>query len=445
MTANNRSAFNAALLKNLLTSERLFGSGAVKSVLSLADQIVVSATGFLSGVIVARHCTMAELGAYHLALSVFLILRGIQEHTITGPYTIYSQQRQGKSLLTYTGSLFIHQLLFVATAGLFLCGLYLASILKWTPEAFSAVVPVLLLAGPLVLIREFFRYYSFSRLKFDAAFMADASVLIVQLGGLYWMATDFGLTAKSVFGVVAAASAFAGIIWWALARPQLQFDRHRIVSDWYQNWAFGRWTLLSYIVGCCSPYIMTWIVAGLRSEAEAGKLAACVTLIGLSNMFLTAIGNVLTPKAAVVYTEEGLDGLGRVNGKVMLLFTVILGFFSIVVFISGDWLGRTVYGAAFGDVKILCGLIALGILATSFALVAGTALLAMKHPRANLPADVTTAVITIGLALFLVPGRGIVAAAAATLFGAVAGAVVRWITVYHYWRMDAGAAAKKNR
>ncbi|MGD9224293.1 MAG: lipopolysaccharide biosynthesis protein [Desulfobacteraceae bacterium] len=415
----------------------LFGSGALKSALSLADQLVVSATGFLSGVIVARHCTMAELGAYHLALSVFLILRGIQEQTITGPYTIYSHHRRNEALCTYTGSLFIHQVFFVITASLVLGALYLASLHNWTPEAFSAVAPMLLLAGPLVLIREFFRHYSFARLQFDAAFMADVSVLLLQLGGLYWMATLSGLTAKAVFGVVAVASGFAGIVWWVSARPHLRFDRRRVLPDWRQNWSFGRWTLLSYIVGCCTPYFVTWIVAGMRSEAEAGKLAACVSLIGLSNMFLTAIANVLTPKAAAVYAEEGLEGLGRVNRKVMLLFTVVLLFFTVLVFIFGNWLGRTVYGLAFGDIRNLCGLIALGIVVTSFMLVAGTALLAMDRPRANLPADATTAVVTIGLALYMVPAGGIIAAAAATLCGSVAGAAVRWATVFHYWRTTA--------
>jgi O-antigen/teichoic acid export membrane protein len=434
MTANHRKGFGALLSGTRLAFPYFFGSGALKSVLSLVDQLVVSGTGFLSGVIVARYCTMTQLGAYHLALSVFLILRGIQEQTITGPYTVYSHHRQNEALHKYTGSLFIHQLIFVAAAVLFLCALYLASLQKWTPEAFSAVIPMLLLAGPLILIREFFRFYSFARLRFDAAFIADVSVMVLQLGGLYWLARVSGLTTKAVFGIVAGASGFAGIVWWASARPRLRFNRRQIVSDWHQNWSFGRWTLLSYIVGCCTPYIMTWIVAGLRSEAEAGKLAACVTLIGLSNMFLTAIAHVLTPKAAAVYTEEGLDGLGRVNRKVMLLFAVVLGLFSLLVFMFGDWLGRTVYGAAFSDVRILCGLISLGMLVTSFALVAGTSLFAMDRPRANLPADVTTVAVTVGLALYLVPGQGIIAAAAATLCGSVAGTVVRWATVYNYWR-----------
>jgi O-antigen/teichoic acid export membrane protein len=444
MITKHPNDFSASLLRTRPVLAHIFGSGALKSMLSLADQLVVSATGFLSGVIVARYCTMADLGAYHLALSVFLILRGIQEHTITAPYAVFSHHRRGEALYTYTGSLFTYQLLFVITSGLFLGALYLASLQKWTPEAFSAVLPLLLLAGPLVLIRDFFRYYSFARLRFDAALVADVFVLVGQIGGLYWMATALGLTAKAVFGITAMASGIACIVWWVSARPHLRIDRHRIASDWKQNWSFGRWTLLSYVVGCCTPSIMTWIVAGLRSEAEAGKFAACVTLIGLSNIFLSAIGNVLTPKAAAVYATEGLEGLGRVNRKIMLLFAVVLGLLTVLVFIFGDWLGRTAYGDAFGDVRVLCGLIALGILAVSFMLVAGNTLLAMGHPRANLPADLTTTVISVGLALYLVPGGGIISAAAATLCGSVAGAAVRWATVFCYWHTTATGEAKKS-
>ena len=338
MIANgNKTTGAAAFLKSRPGLPGILGDGVEKSMLSLGDQLVVSATGFLSGVIVARYCSLAELGAYHLAISVLLILRGIQAELVTSPFAIYSYRRSDEQLDTYTGSVLVHQTVCILAAFLLLCALCLATLQGLTPTAFRAVMPALLFAGPMVLIREYCRQHSFARLQFDVAVVTDLSVLAIQLVGLYWVATASELTVSLAFWIIGAACGIACFTWWSASRPRFRVEPRQVISDWRQNWSFGRWALTSYLVCSTTPALMTWIVAWLRSEEEAGKLAACVTLIGLSNLFTTAIANFLTPKTAAVYATEGIIGLRRVCGKVTLLFGMVLGCFSALVFITGDW------------------------------------------------------------------------------------------------------------
>jgi O-antigen/teichoic acid export membrane protein len=423
-------------LKSRIDTLGIMGDGAGKSALSLFDQVAVSATGFLSGVIVARNCTLAELGAYHLALSILLIFRGMQAEIITAPFTVYNHLRKGDRLATYTGSVIIHQMVFLGAALLVLAAIGLAASKGFTPTAFKATFPILLVAGPLALMREFLQLYAFARFWFKSALVTDFTVLLLQVGGLLGLMALIGLTVNSVFVVIAIASGLACLAWWWVSRPRVRIQKTQVLADWRENWAFGRWTLLSFVVSSCTPYLMTWLVAWLRSEAEAGKLAACVGLIGLANMFLSGIANVLTPKMATVYTNEGVAGLKRVCTKVILLFSGVLGLFSWSVFILGDWLGSFVYGAAFADVGFLCGIISLGILVTSFALVAGRTLCALNRPRANLLPDLVTAVVTLGGALYLVPGNGILGAAYALLLGSGLGMLVRWSVVFRNWHHE---------
>lgn len=397
------------------------------------DQVAVSATSFFSGVIVARHCSLSELGVYHMALSILLIMREVQADLITSPFAVYSHHRQGRDLDAYTGSVLVHQALCVLVSMIIFGIIWLVTYAVLTPISFLAVTPVLFFAGPIILIREYIRQHLFARLQFETAFFTDLTVLVVQLAGLYWVATTAGLTVVRTFGVIGAAGGIASILWWHFARPKFFIDRQQVLEDWGRNWSFGRWAVASYLVCSSTPALMTWIVAWLRSEGEAGKLAACITLVGLSNLFTTAIANVLTPNMAMVYASEAIPGLRRICARVSGLFLIVLGGFTILVFILGDSLGALVYGPAFDDVGYLCGLVALGILANSLSIVAGNALWAIDQPRGNLPADVTNALITLVAAFLLIPSQGIWGAALANLAGFAVGALVRWLMVFYHW------------
>ena len=134
-----------------------------KSALSIVDQAIVSATGFLSTVILARYCQLSELGAYHLGMSVIVILQGLQSELVTAPYTIYRFRVGGEDLEGYTGSILVHQAACLTGFTLLLGLTGLTTINVYLPPALQSVMPVLTAIIPLVLTREFSRQFSFSR------------------------------------------------------------------------------------------------------------------------------------------------------------------------------------------------------------------------------------------------------------------------------------------
>ncbi len=71
-------------------------SGALyrKGALSLVDQGVVSATNFLTMILLGRTATQ-ELGEYQLGFSIALLAMCVQNALITSPYTLFGNRLDG--------------------------------------------------------------------------------------------------------------------------------------------------------------------------------------------------------------------------------------------------------------------------------------------------------------------------------------------------------------
>jgi O-antigen/teichoic acid export membrane protein len=121
-----------------------------KSVLSIADQAVVSATSFAITVILGRLCGKPEVGLYYLALQVVFFARGVQEQLIASPYLVYNNRKQGEEAARYAGSSLVHELALLAVVAASLAG-----IAAWgglSPEL-TELFWLLTAATPLLLLR----------------------------------------------------------------------------------------------------------------------------------------------------------------------------------------------------------------------------------------------------------------------------------------------------
>jgi O-antigen/teichoic acid export membrane protein len=226
-----------------------------------------------------------------------------------------------------------------------------------------------------------------------------------------------------------AACALACLAWFVLDRPRIQLVKHRIVPDWRHNWSFGKWALRSFLVGNTTGPAMLWILGITVGTAATGLFGACTTIIGLTNVVMSGVSNVLTPQAAHAFAVGGAADLRRVLIRTAGFFVLTLGVFTLFVFASGDWLAVMVFGPAYaGSGPVLLAL-ALSALMSSLGMVAGNGLWAIDQPRCNFVADVCCMATTLATAGVLIGSLGAVGAAIATLAGTTVAALVRTTTL----------------
>ena len=405
----------------------MVGPGTRKGMLSLVDQAVISATSFLTTIIVARASSREELGVYYLILTLVFLARGIQMQVIFAPYMVYCHRRTGDASATYAGSVLVHQggMLLLVIAGLLGVAGILA--LGTAPATLSCVVWVLLGTLPFLLLREFNRNFSLAHLRLGEVMAVDAVVSVLQLGclGLLWHFQ--AISVPAVFGVLGGVCAASCLGWFLSQKHPWRFERAEIAADWRSNWSFARWALAGHVVGSTAPHVMPWILTAVHGEASVALLGACGTLVGLPNVFVMGLNNLLGPKAARAFTEQGKAGLCRVLRKATVAFTLCAGGFCLLSLLAGDRLVTLVYGSRYGGGGPVLTVLALSVLAISMGIVAGSGLWAMDRPRTTFITDLCGLVVTLAVGAFCIPPLGAMGAAIAITTGIAVSAVMKWM------------------
>jgi O-antigen/teichoic acid export membrane protein len=422
-------ALPAAALRLQSAVRRL--PGASQTVLSIFDQAIVSATGFLTVVLIGRMTSPDNLGLFYLVFSAVLIVTGIQDQVIAAPYAVYSKRLRGQELAKLSGSMWLHQMVLALLSNVLLlcCILWLAT------TGSTSVVPTLWAlfgAMPFLLLRQCIRRFAFANFHITSVIPIDAIVAVAQLGGLALLGYFGAMTLFNIYAVMGASCALACVAWYLIDPPQVSCVRHRLLADWRSNWAFGRWALQGYLTGNTTPYLMVWILSSVAGTAATGVFGACASLIGMTNVLLSGVDNVLTPQAAHAYATGGAKNLQRVLLRSGALMAATVGAMCLAFAMSGDWLAVLLFGTDYQGTGTILFLLALSALANSIGMVAANGLWAIDRPRSNFLADVGCLAVTLITAAFLLVPLGPLGAALATLAGALTATLMRIVTLARF-------------
>ncbi|MBC7852903.1 MAG: polysaccharide biosynthesis C-terminal domain-containing protein [Pirellulaceae bacterium] len=344
---------------------------------------------------------------------------------------VYASRRSGTAAEVYAGSALLHHLALGALSSLIVGGMLLAGI---GPASMKSVWILLLGIAPLYLLRDFVRQMLFAQANLRLALALDVLVAAVQLGLMLPLAIAGTLNVELTWLSIAFASGLAALLWAFGKQETFRGSLPAARQHARENWTFAKWALLTQVIGSSTPYLMPWIVAGIHGETETGLLGACITIVGLSNMFLIGVGNFLSPKAARAFASGGVPALQNVLWQRGTLCASALGLASLLAFTLGGPIAGLVYGPEFADCGLVMGLLSLAALANSLGMTAGNGLCSMDRPGANLWADVGTFIVSLISMLILIPLLGTLGAALATLCTMTADATLRWFILLRTMR-----------
>jgi len=419
---------------------RLLGNqDARRGFLAILDQGIISGLSFATCSLIALATGSYGLGVAHLALILMVFMMNVQGELVTAPFTMYRNRRGGDQLAIYSGSVFLHHALLTLLGGMALWAFLILLEMGIGPAHLAGPLWVLLFAAPFCLLHSFLRHFSFACLRFQTALAMDIVAAVVQLSLLMILLFSGRLTVAAVFTVMGAASAVASLAWFAAPPVVFRFELGRLGEHWRENWGFGRWTLCSHVIGCAMTYVLPWLLRDVHGESATGQLAACGKFSALAATFVLGLAHLLTPRAVAAYAQQGIAGLRRVLAVTGLVFSITVGSFCAVTWLTGAWLMVTLFGADFVNTGEIVLILSLSVLVNSLAVLAGNGLWAVDRPQANLIGDVTAMLSTLAVALYWVDSAGALGIAYAILVGGATGAVVRGIT---FWIIARGLDAE---
>lgn len=383
---------------------------------AMVDQAVVGGTNFLTAVVVGRMAGAEELGYYALALTAWYLLLAILESLITSPFTVFVHRLTGEERTQLAGSVLAHAAV-LSGVGI-AAGAAISLGLHYSGAASLAVVyAALTVTLPFRLLRQFVRRFDYTYLHLRRALLVDLGIAVVQLGGLLTIVFATQLTAAGAMLMVGFAHALAGGLWLASQRRRFTVVRRRLASDFARNWKLGKWLAASQLSGIAAVQALPWFVAFQLDETATGVYAACAMLVGLGSPLLVAVQNVLAPRSAEAYANEGLEGLRRVVRKTTLVLGLGIGTLVLTLVVAGEWIVTFFFGSDFaGHGKVIA---MLGMSEWLFALALGASSACTVLERSDLlfRCHIIGTSVTLTAAWPLISSYGLAGAAAAQMAG----------------------------
>ena len=397
----------------------------------LFNQGVVSVAGFATSVLIGR-LAPSELGVYYIGLSLVLFARGFQQQLVSTPYAIYLHRQEEENLPAYRGSCLVQEFGFLIIASAYLFIQVLAVYAGWFSDDSagqpSDVLPsliVLLVFMPVLLVRELVRHYCFAHSENTSVLGIDLAISVLQIVALLCFGYFEILSGATVWVAIGIACVLSIGFWYFRYGPKIKLVWERLKPDLKQNWSFGKWAVSGQFVGSLPNYLLPMLLLMAVGAEGTGFFAACITLVGVANIFNTGMLNFLTPRAAKVYVTEGKSGLKRLLLRMYGVFLVAVGGFAILLTIFGSYLSVKLFGPNYHGLQTVMILLAIAKLFEGFSHTASGGLFAMEKIKANFGADVILMLVTISAALLLIKPYGVEGAAWTTLIGAVVGSGLR--------------------
>lgn len=348
-----------------------FARAVPNSVLSVADQIIASATTFVTGALIGRVCTKEEFGLYTVGFGLLTLLMTVQASLIATPFMMRLPGLKKDEAKIFAGSSLVHQIVFCLSISV--CVALAGAIMIHRNAPMGQTFLALGAALGSLLLRDYVRQTCFARLEYAQALALDVLLAILQIGGLAALFLSHRLHAWSAFLVLGLACAITALHWLVTTRGERRIDPYRISADFMESWANGKWLLASGLVWAVSMNLYAWIVAVFHGTASAGSWAAALGVMTLINPLMLGVQNYLGPRILHATTDGGINRLRRTVRNSGIAFFTMLSTFTITMLFFGDSLVTAIYGVKYAGNGSLVVLLSLNatVLTIGFAISRG--------------------------------------------------------------------------
>jgi O-antigen/teichoic acid export membrane protein len=310
---------------------------------ALSDQAVVSATNFLTNVMLARFMGLREFGVFALAWMSVLFVNSLQNALIVAPMMSIGPKQEDRDRPSYFGAVVVQELALVSCCFvLVLTAVGLAGSFFHHPELRPLALPLAVSAFAYQM-QDFIRRYFFATRQSRHAFADDALSYLPQLPILFLLHRAGYLNSAVALWVMAGTSILGMVVGWFWVEP-LVFDWLRVRAVSRRHWKISRWLGASSILQWTSGNLFVIAAPIYYGAAAAGVLKASQNLMGATHVWFQGLDNVVPAETARHLREGGVPSMLAYSRSILLRWGGLTLLFAIVMAIApGFWLGL-IYG-----------------------------------------------------------------------------------------------------
>jgi O-antigen/teichoic acid export membrane protein len=329
-----------------------------REIWALADQSIVSATNFLTNVMLARFMGLREFGVFALAWMSVQFVNSLQNALIIAPMMSIGPKQEEKDRPAYYGAVVFQELVLVS-----FCFILVYTVLKISGN-FIRFSDVRQLALPLAVsafayqMQDFVRRYFFVTRQSHRALADDSLSYLSQLPILFLLHRAGHLTSANALWVMAGTS-IIGILPGLLWMEPLQFNLACIGAIWRRHWKISRWLSASALMQWTSNNLFVIAAPVYYGAAAAGVLKASQNLMGVTHVWFQGLDNVVPAESARRLRHGGVRSMLAYTRSILVRWGGLTLIFAIAISISPAFWLRLMYGPEMAQYSYILRLYAL--------------------------------------------------------------------------------------
>lgn len=313
---------------------------------ALSDQAVVSASNFLTSVIVARMVGIEEFGRFMIAWIVILLFKDLQTSLLEPTMMSIGPKQNREDLPKYYGAVFAQQSLFtgasflVVLIGMAAAGGFFPDLNLW-----ELMLP---LAAAVLAdeLQDFMRRYFYTNNRHIAAFCNDFISYISRLIILFLLWQYHPILSAEILWVLFACSIVPAAIGMFML-DRFQIDRAWLATIAQRHWAVSRWTVGTSILRWLSGNLIVLMGGALLGAQAIGAVRAAMNILAPRNVLINGLTNIVIVKGSTILHHDGTRDLRRYLAKVGVFMTTFDVCIALVAVIFAEEIMFYVYGPEF--------------------------------------------------------------------------------------------------
>ncbi|APW66220.1 hypothetical protein LPB137_10375 [Poseidonibacter parvus] len=314
-----------------------------KKSLIFLDQILVSGSNFLLGILLARFLGLDIFGQFSLLWLIVLFFSSIQLALIISPLLTHAPKKNKLIKDYYLTNMLYMQFIFSIICVLILSILFYFSELITSKYNISEFRYYILWMVFSFLCQDFIRRYFIIKISYFRLIFIDVIAYIGQLIGISSLIFFEQLTLINTF--ISISLTFT--ISFAVGYLQINFKSLKsthIKLLFLKNWKFSKWLVYSSLLQWGSGNFYILVAGSILGPWSVGVIKVMQNTMGIFHVIFIALENILPIRFAEIYKNNGYQ-------KTISFFKIQLqyGFYIFLVLISvlfiyGEELILVIYG-----------------------------------------------------------------------------------------------------
>lgn len=294
----------------------------------LADQAMVSGTGFLTNLLVLKLCGLQVFGIFGAWMLVQVFVFTLQYAAISQPMQTVITVQSINKIGTYISSLLLLQILFLLIA---VAGIYIYTQVSLAdPGPIGGFITMLTTVSLQDSIRKLLIALNFSLQAAISDFISSTLQLLIFA---LWLTTDGPISLNQIFLAMGTTTIPAIVYGLSFLHPRkIKYTNLKGVASLHYKQA--KWLLPGAAVQWASSNLLLVFISFISDKSLLGALRFAQTIMGLFNVALQALENFALPRLSSALSKGSdayHDCYQKLQKQLLYYFTPLLISLALVI------------------------------------------------------------------------------------------------------------------